>query len=295
MKKPKYIRKNVLLAPLTSYNTGGTARFFAEPNSINGVSDAVGWAVSLSLPFFVIGAGSNLLVSDAGFDGLVIRISEKFSGIQGRDGKFNVKCGTMLNDLVYYVNNSGFAGIQELAGIPGTIGGAIVMNAGAFGQEIKDHLKEVKLLDVLGKTCCYKADELEMSYRTSSLKSKNYIVLEAEFVFNPGKKTDIRKLNEDSRNILNRRSAKQPLEFKSCGSVFERPSGYYAGSLIDECGLKGYGYGGAEVSHKHANFIVNMGNATSNDIYNVMKHVEDEVYKKKGIILKREVVLVGKF
>ena len=248
------IKNNIYLKEYTSYKTGGKALYFADCKSSKDVASALNFASDNKLNYEVIGGGSNLLISDDGYNGLIIctkslnqYIINKGSGI--------IKCGAgiVLADLVLYACNHGLSGMEAMAGIPGSTGGACKMNAGAFNQEIKD-----TLLTVL-----YKNDKT------------------SEELLN------IRK------EILEKRKEKQPLHKPSCGSVFKRPEGNYAGTLIEKCGLKGYYIGGAMVSTKHANFILNENNATSSDIYNLIQHVINEVHKQTGITLEPEVRMIG--
>ncbi|MEW6042113.1 MAG: UDP-N-acetylmuramate dehydrogenase [Elusimicrobiota bacterium] len=289
------IQKNILLSPYTSYGTGGSARFFIIPETEQDISESIKWADSKNIRFFVLGEGTNVLVSDKGYDGLIIKISRTISAIQNKDFYVISKAGTLLEDLVNHVNKCGFSGMEKLAGIPGSVGGAVAMNAGAFGQEIKDNLKLVKYIDNKGDVRTSVVEDMAMGYRTSLIRQKGGIIFEAEFSFDHNKTKSPQELKLESLEIIKKRVEKQPLEFKSCGSVFKRPPGSYAGALIEECGLKGFRIGGAGVSQKHANFIINIGDATSLDIYRVIQHVKEAVFKKRGVNLECEVVFLGDF
>ena len=284
------IKNNIYLKEYTSYKTGGKALYFADCKSSKDVASALNFASDNKLNYEVIGGGSNLLISDDGYNGLIIctkslnqYIINKGSGI--------IKCGAgiVLADLVLYACNHGLSGMEAMAGIPGSTGGACKMNAGAFNQEIKDTLLNVTYMNDDGSIKTIKTEEVGFAYRKSpALNGK--IVLYAEFAYGKDK---VETLLNKRREILDRRKEKQPLHKPSCGSVFKRPEGNYAGTLIEKCGLKGYSIGGAMVSTKHANFILNENNATSSDIYNLIQHVINEVHKQTGITLEPEVRMIG--
>ncbi len=285
------IKNNIYLKEYTSYKTGGKALYFADCKSSKDVASALNFASDNKLNYEVIGGGSNLLISDDGYNGLIIctkslnqYIINKGSGI--------IKCGAgiVLADLVLYACNHGLSGMEAMAGIPGSTGGACKMNAGAFNQEIKDTLLTVTFMNKDGSITTLENQEVGFGYRKSeALKDK--IVLSAEFLYKNDKTSE--ELLNIRKEILEKRKEKQPLHKPSCGSVFKRPEGNYAGTLIEKCGLKGYYIGGAMVSTKHANFILNENNATSSDIYNLIQHVINEVHKQTGITLEPEVRMIG--
>ncbi|MCX8084291.1 MAG: UDP-N-acetylmuramate dehydrogenase [Calditerrivibrio sp.] len=278
---------NEPLSKHNSYRTGGRARFFAAPKSSDELRFVLDFSEKQGLKKIIIGRGTNLLFDDEGFDGIVIS-TKNLNRYTVLDG-CTVLCGAgvLLDDLVAFTVAYGLSGLENLSGIPGTVGGAIFMNAGAFDCEVKD---TVAFVDVLkgGVIARLYRDDIAFEYRKTSLKDE--IVLSVSFLLNK-KKEPLGEIRED---ILKRRSEKQPLEYPSCGSVFKRPFGTYAGKLIEECGLKGYTIGGAQVSEKHANFIINMGNATSSDIKKLISFVKEKVFEKFGVVLEEEVKIIGK-
>lgn len=284
------IEENILLKDYTSYKTGGPAKYFAACYSTDDVRQALQYAYDNKLDYEVIGGGSNLLVSDNGYNGLIISTA-KLNRYIINYGSNIIKCGAGINlaDLVYYACSHGLAGMEAMAGIPGTLGGAVKMNAGAYNQEIKDTNINAALMDKKGNIVIKSNEEIGYGYRLSP-GTKGYIVLWAEFLYN---KSEGSALLEKRKEILEKRKEKQPLHKPSCGSVFKRPAGNYAGTLIEKCGLKGYRIGGAEVSVKHGNFILNEDNATSEDIYNLIKYVQETVYNQTGYKLEPEVRMIG--
>lgn len=277
------IIKNEPLSNHTSYMTGGDAKLFLEPYTTQDLIEAIQYIKNEK--FFILGKGSNVLFSDNFFDGVVLSLKNlnRYAFI---DGNMLVSgAGCLLDDIVKFSILNDLGGIEELSGIPGSVGGAVFMNAGAFDGEIKDVVNYVKIVDMSGKTILLKKNEINFKYRSSGLDKK--IVVEAGFFLSKG--ANLYKREE----ILSKRESKQPLDYPSCGSVFKRPKGNFAGTLIESCGLKGYRIGNAKVSEKHANFIVNLGGATSTDIYNIIQYVKDKVYKETGIMLEEEVKLVN--
>ena len=285
------INKNVSLKDYTSYKTGGNALYFADCISSDDVYYALKFARDNNLSYEVIGGGSNLLVSDDGYNGLIV-CTKNLNRYIINTGKNILKCGAgiVLADLVLYACNHSLSGMEAMAGIPGSTGGACKMNAGAFNQEIKDTLLTVTFMNKDGSITTLENQEVGFGYRKSeALKDK--IVLSAEFLYKNDKTSE--ELLNIRKEILEKRKEKQPLHKPSCGSVFKRPEGNYAGTLIEKCGLKGCSIGGAVVSTKHANFILNENNATSSDIYNLIQHVIKEVKSQTGITLEPEVRLIG--
>ena len=294
------ISKNVSLNNYTSYKTGGPAHFFAKPRSNVELKYALEYATSNNLKLEIIGGGSNLLISDNGFDGLVIctRSLNKYiinygSSYSDADNGDNIilECGAGINLGVFIdfsIRNS-LKGMENMSGIPGSLGGAVKMNAGAFGTEIKDVLLSADIMDYNGQIIKIENQDINFGYRLSP-GLQNKIVLSGIFQF---KKSIKDELVDIKNNILSRRAEKQPLHRPSCGSVFKRPVGNYAGTLIEQCGLKGYKIGGAMVSEKHGNFILNESNATSSDIKNLIDYIVNTVYSKTNIKLETEVKLIG--
>ncbi len=298
----------------TTFRVGGPARYYLIPESREDVGAALGFARERELPFTVIGNGSNLLVSDAGFDGVVIEIGDSLSELTYQPAGMGVAdavddsavsdsgdadsvivsadAGLRLTTMAKRLADMSLAGFEFAAGIPGTVGGAITMNAGAYDGEIKDSLVSVTVMDTDGQIKDIKADDLQLSYRHSVLQDSAYTVLSGTFCFNRGDADEIRGR---IRELNERRREKQPLEYPSAGSTFKRPEGYFAGKLIQDAGLRGYSIGDAQVSEKHCGFIINRGAAAAMDIYRLIEYVREEVKTRFGVELVPEVRLVGDF
>lgn len=268
----------------TTYKAGGLSRYFIEPYNLSELFTALEFAKDKT--FFILGAGSNVLFSDKLFDGVVISLKSFNRYVIAKNGNIICGAGCFLDNVISFSISNNLSGLENLSGIPGSVGGAIYMNAGAFDIEIKDFVTFIKTMDFLGNIKTYKKNDLTFSYRSSGLRDE--VVVEAVFTLKKGTAIENKRVE-----ILKKRAEKQPLEYLSCGSVFKRPKGNFAGALIESCGLKGYSIGKAEVSKKHANFIVNKGGATSSDIYNLINYVKEVVCKKYGIILEEEVKLVN--
>lgn len=276
----------------TSFKIGGTADFFIKVDTIEELKMAIKYGKERNLPITIIGNGSNLLVLDKGIRGLVIKINiEKLEIEKCKDYiEVTVGSGYKIMPLAIKLMNQEISGLEELAGIPGTIGGAIYMNAGAYGKEIKDINISTKCMDIDGNIFELSNEEQQFSYRSSIYNKKNYIILETKLKLEYGKKQEIgQKMN----NYLASRKEKQPLEYPSAGSSFKRQEGIITAKLIDECGLKGYEIGGAKVSEKHAGFIINYQNATAKDVLNLIKYVKEKVYEKVGIKIEEEIKIIG--
>jgi UDP-N-acetylmuramate dehydrogenase len=287
------IVENVRLADKTSYRIGGPARYYAEPRSEGEVVDACRFAGDRGMPYFILGNGSNVLISDAGFDGLAVNLSKYFSALTWDGSTAFVLGGFPLDALAAAAAERGCAGIEVLSGIPGTVGGAVVMNAGAFDADISQTLRSARVLRVSTHTIeTVSAKDLGLGYRTSALKGCGDVVLAVTFDFKPD---DAARLKSSRDEIIGRRRAKQPVDSPSCGSVFKRPPDGYAGTMIESCGLKGFRVGMAEVSEKHANFIINTGSAKAEDVRKVISHVQKTVFEKHGVLLEPEVIFLGEF
>lgn len=282
--------RDINLSNYCFYKTGGIARFFSSPQDINELQEILTYAKINNLKYYVFGVGSNVLFSDKTFEGIVITLKNLNRWIYFDGEYFYAGTGVLLDDFIKFTMNFGFSKIIYLSGIPGTIGGALYMNAGAFGVEIKDFVVEAEVLTEDFEIQIIKNYEIGFSYR-KALGLINKIVLGAKFKLEFS--TYKLKSYKTRNTVLFRRKLKQPLEYPSCGSVFKRGSNYYAGALIEKCGLKGASIGGCEVSTKHANFIINKGGATSSDIYNLIQHVKEVVYQKFGVVLEEEVQLIG--
>lgn len=276
----------------TTFRVGGPADYFVVPKSAEEVAGVIRLCKEYGVPYFVEGNGSNLLVGDKGIRGVVLQIFKSMSNICVEGEQITAQAGASLAQIANAALAESLAGFEFAAGIPGTLGGAVVMNAGAYGGEMKDVLASVKVLTEEGEVLELAADELELGYRTSIIPKKNYIVLEARILLKKGNQEEIKGYMDELRK---KRIEKQPLEYPSAGSTFKRPEGYFAGKLIQDAGLKGFTVGGAQVSEKHSGFVINKGNATAADIMSLMEQVTELVKKDSGITLEPEVKRVGEF
>ena len=276
----------------TTFRIGGPADFYLCPHSTKEVQEIVEICKEENLPYFVLGNGSNLLVSDKGYRGVVIQLWKNFSDITVKDCCIQAKAGALLSKVAAEALEAGLTGMEFASGIPGTIGGAAFMNAGAYGGEMKDIIKSVKVLDTQGEVRILPKEELKMGYRTSIVKEKGYTVLSVELELAKGNQEEIRNTMED---LKERRTSKQPLEMPSAGSTFKRPEGYFAGKLIMDSGLRGFSVGGAQVSEKHCGFVVNKGGATAMDVLTLIREVQRKVKEQFGVDLETEVRFLGEF
>ncbi|MBQ6538637.1 MAG: UDP-N-acetylmuramate dehydrogenase [Eubacterium sp.] len=284
------IKENEPMRLHTTFKVGGNARYYLVPESFDDVKKALEFAQEKKLPHYIIGKGSNLLFSDDPYDGVVIEIGSGLNDIRISGTTIEAYAGVSLVTLSKKAADESLAGLEFASGIPGTVGGAVVMNAGAYDGEIKNVLKEVKILTNNNEIITKKTDELDLSYRHSIFQNNSDIVLSATFELQQGNKEEIiSKIKE----LNAKRKEKQPLEFPSAGSTFKRPEGYFAGKLIQDSGLRGYSVGGAQVSEKHCGFVVNTGEATATDIYELITKVRQIVLEKQGVELEPEVRLVG--
>ncbi|MDD3277561.1 MAG: UDP-N-acetylmuramate dehydrogenase [Lachnospiraceae bacterium] len=274
----------------TTFRIGGPADYFLTPESIEEVQKLIQICDQQQIPYFILGNGSNLLVSDAGYPGAVIQLYRNFSAITVEENQMRVQAGALLSQIASQALAAGLTGLEFAAGIPGTLGGAVVMNAGAYGGEMKQVLKEVTVLTPQGEVLVLKAENLELGYRTSVVKTKNYIVIEAVLQLEEGETAGIKEKMDELRRM---RIEKQPLEYPSAGSTFKRPEGYFAGKLIMDAGLRGYTVGGACVSEKHCGFVINRGNASAADVMELIRDVQRIVYEKYQIKLETEVKILG--
>ena len=276
----------------TTFKIGGPADYFLMPDKDTDVGCIVKICKESAIPYFILGNGSNLLVGDGGYRGAVIQIYKNMSAVTVEGTEITVQAGALLSSVAAAAKNAALTGCEFAGGIPGTMGGAVVMNAGAYGGEMKDVLTEVTVMDEEGEIVTLPADKLELGYRTSIIKTAGYIVLEAKLQLKEGNPEVIR---ETMKDLTIRRTTKQPLEYPSAGSTFKRPEGYFAGKLIMDSGLAGYQVGGAQVSEKHCGFVINAGGATARDVRTLMDNVRDIVYKKYGVTLEPEVKFLGDF
>ena len=244
------------------------------------------------MPYYILGNGSNLLVSDKGYRGVIIEICKKMNEICVEGNFLKVQAGALLSKVGSAALDAGLAGFEFASGIPGTMGGAVFMNAGAYGGEMKDILTEVTVLDENNEVRVLKKEELELGYRTSIVAKKGYVVLSAKVELKKGNQMEIReRMNE----LKVQRTTKQPLEYPSAGSTFKRPEGYFAGKLIADAGLRGFQVGGAQVSEKHCGFVINKENATAADIVELMRQIIERVQIEFGVKLEPEVKKLGEF
>ena len=285
--KAKY---DVPMSSLTSFKIGGNCRVYAEAENSFHVSGLVRFCRENGIKYIVIGKGSNIIAGDKGLDMLVIRLTGDLAKVTRLDNTtFHCGAGMSLAGLCREAENNSLSGLEFAWGIPGSVGGAVYMNAGAYGGEIKDAVYSVTHIDNEGKIGTIKSADLNFAYRHSIYKENGFTIIGAVFKLKLDNKTEIRNRMDD---YMSRRKDKQPLEYPSAGSVFRRPEGNYAGTLIEKCGLKGKTIGGAQVSSKHAGFIVNIGGATSADVKNLIKLIQTTVKEKTGYDLQREVIFL---
>ncbi len=276
----------------TTFRVGGNADFFVVPQTVEEVKSVVALCREQNMPYYVLGNGSNLLVGDKGYRGVIIQIYKGMNVINIEQTKIKVQAGALLSKIGNMALEAELTGFEFAAGIPGTIGGAVVMNAGAYGGEMKDVLESVTVLAPNGEVLELSADELELGYRTSVIPKREYIVLGATIALKKGDKTSIKAKMDEFRV---QRTTKQPLEYPSAGSTFKRPEGYFAGKLIQDAGLRGFQVGGAQVSEKHCGFVINKESATAKDILDLMQQVSAIVREKFGVELEPEVKKLGEF
>ena len=259
----------------TTFRIGGPAEVFVMPGNLEEVQRILEICRTEDLPYFILGNGSNLLVSDRGYRGVVIQLDRNFGEVKVEGTEIHASAGALLSTIAVAARRASLTGFEFAGGIPGTLGGAVVMNAGAYGGEMKDVLRKVMVMDQSGKVFEIPAEELQMGYRTSIIKTAGYIVLGAVLSLKEGNLEEIKML---TRKLSEQRTSKQPLEYPSAGSTFKRPEGYFAGKLIMDSGLRGYRVGGAQVSEKHCGFVINTGDATAEDVRSLMKHARTEVW-----------------
>ncbi len=275
----------------TTFRVGGPADVLVTPDR-DRIAAIIKLCRSENVPYTLIGNGSNLLVSDKGVRGVVIEMGEHAGEITVTQNEITAQAGALLSKIANTAAKEGLTGMEFAAGIPGSLGGAVVMNAGAYGGEMKDILVSAVVLDENGEEKTLSADELELRYRHSCIPEKHYIVLEATIRLQSGDEQEIRlKMKE----LSEQRQEKQPLQYPSAGSTFKRPEGYFAGKLIMDAGLRGYTVGGAQVSEKHCGFVINKGDATAEDICKLMQDVSEKVQEQFGVVLEPEVKQIGEF
>lgn len=286
------VRINEPMNRHTTFRIGGQADYFLLPSSSEEVKGILEICKEESLQYFILGNGSNLLVSDEGYRGVIIQLYRNYGGLTVEGTEIRAGAGVLLSQIAATARNESLTGFEFAGGIPGTLGGAVVMNAGAYGGELKDVLKEAVVMDREGNIFTVPVEKLAMGYRTSLVKTAGYLVLEVVISLKKGSQEEIRDTMKD---LADRRISKQPLEYPSAGSTFKRPEGYFAGKLIMDAGLRGYQVGGAQVSEKHCGFVINKGNATAADVCRLMADVQAKVQEQFGVTLEPEVKFLGDF
>ena len=276
----------------TSFRIGGEAKVLYLPNSIEDIKKAIEISQKNSIPYYIIGNGTNLLVKDNGFDGVIIKIAKNMNSIKlVSDNKIYAQSGTSFSALSNFALKNSLKGLEFASGIPGTVGGAVTMNAGAHGGEIKDFVINVDILNSNNEFENKDCNDMGFVYRNSNVSKENYIVLGANFILEHGKYEDIM---ENMKQIILKRKNSQPLDMPSAGSTFKRPPNNFAGKLIMECGLAGYTIGGAKVSEKHCGFILNTGNAKAEDVLKLIDYIINKVEQKYNITLEPEIKIIGR-
>ena len=274
----------------TTFKIGGPAQYYVTPESVTQIQEVVSLCRNMNIPLHVIGNGSNILVGDDGVDGVVLALFNTFSDYEIKDNVIIAQAGMSLIKLAVIALREGLTGLEFASGIPGSVGGAVYMNAGAYDGQMKDVVSSVTVLDEACNIRILGRDELDMGYRTSAVAKNNMIVLQVVIELKYGDKEQIKaRMNQ----LSELRKQKQPLEYPSAGSTFKRPEGYFAGKLIADAGLKGYGIGGAAVSEKHAGFVVNIGGATAKDVVELTDYIKKRIMEQFGVTLELEIKRIG--
>ena len=276
----------------TTFRIGGKADVFVSIINEHEILRLLDLLKSRQIPFFILCNGSNILVSDSGYRGVIIEIGSAYSGVRMLDDIVVAKAGTTMAKLSHFAMENNLTGLEFASGIPGTVGGGIIMNAGAYGGEMRQITYRVKAVTPSGEVVYLSNADMEFEYRNSKAKREGYIILQAEFRLHHGEKSVIEGI---MRDLAGKRRDKQPLEYPSAGSTFKRPQGYYAGKLIADAGLKGLSVGGAQVSEKHAGFLINTGSATATDMYELINQVRTKVKEAYSVVLEPEVIFLGEF
>lgn len=285
-----HLLENEPLSAHTTFRIGGAALYYIVPENTEQIKEGIAFAEEKGFPYITIGRGSNILFPDTGYHGVVIEIGGGMNDIEFMDEcTVRAQAGVSLSALAGAVAERSLTGLEFAGGIPGTLGGAVTMNAGAYGGEIKDCILNASVLDKNGTVRELSREKLELGYRSSVIQKEGYIVLDAIFQLKQGVKDEIQA---KMRELNARRREKQPLEFASAGSTFKRPEGYFAGKLIEDAGLKGYRVGDAQVSEKHCGFVINRGNATADEVLTVIGDVQKKVYEIFGVRLEPEIKII---
>lgn len=282
-----------MMSTHTTFKIGGPTAYYMIPENEDEIMEALDFARVRKLPFYLLGRGSNVLFSDEGYPGVVIEIGRGLERMSvHQKGMVMVQAGIGLSTMAVRLAEAGLTGFEFAGGIPGTLGGGITMNAGAYGGEIKDCIVSATVLNEEGNKMVLSKKELELGYRSSIIQKKKYIVLQGTFSFEKGERE---KIFSDMKELNQKRREKQPLEYPSAGSTFKRPEGYFAGKLIEDAGLRGYRIGDAQVSEKHCGFVINRGHATAEEVRRLIEEVQNRVREKFQVELEPEVRMVGKF
>ena len=291
-----HILKDEPMSAHTTFRIGGPADYFVVPEDAASLGRGVALCRAEGVDYFITGNGSNLLVGDGGYRGVVFHICHTMDDVayeeKGTDLLVEAGAGVMLSSLARQVSSKGYTGFEYATGIPGTLGGGVTMNAGAYGGEISDNLLWAELMDETGAVLRLERDRLKLSYRHSVMMEQSLVVLRAGFSFTKG---DAMAISEKVAELSRSRKEKQPLEYPSAGSTFKRPEGYFAGKLIQDCGLKGFRVGDAMVSEKHSGFVINVGHATAADVMTLIRHVQQEVDRQFCVRIEPEVRMIGEF
>lgn len=274
----------------TSFKIGGPADALAEPSKTEEIGEIISICKHYGIEYFIMGNGTNLLVSDAGFRGVVIKLQKHMAAIQIDGDKMTAGAGVLLSQIASAALRASLSGFERLGGIPGTLGGAVYMNAGAYGSEMRDVVVSSAFVDGAGNTGVISGGAHQFGYRKSVYSGSDKVIVSAVLQLAPG---DAAEIKCTMAEYTKRRCDKQPLNLPSCGSTFKRPEGHFAGALIEAAGLKGYRIGGAQVSEKHAGFIVNAGGATAADVMRLVEHIKTEVYRTSGVTLECEMKTLG--
>ena len=285
---PRFLTQDEPLNKHTSFQIGGPADIFLTPDTPELLQEMISVIQANNFRYMIIGRGNNLLFSDQGFRGVIVSTG-KLDKITQNGNDLTVLCGTSLHDVTNYCMENSLSGLEFACGIPGSVGGAVFMNAGAYGGEMKDVITSVDYLNHDNELKIHTITGHNFSYRSSIYQQRNYLILQAQFILKPKNKEEIQA---EMQELQHRRETKQPLEYPSAGSVFRRPKGYFVGKLIDDCGLRGYSIGGAQISDKHSGFIINTGNATSQNVQDLIQHIQQTVICKFGVALHTEVRII---
>ncbi len=276
----------------TTFRVGGNAKCLIKISNKEELIKLIPYLHITDQDYFILGNGSNLLVGDKGYDGIIVKLGCEIGSATVEGEKLRSSAGVLLSKAAVAARDHGLTGMEFASGIPGTVGGGIVMNAGAYDGEMRQIVESVEVMNNSGEILVLDNDTMEFGYRTSVIKNRPFTVLEVVFKLQKGNKEDITNKMED---LARRRKEKQPLEYASAGSTFKRPEGYFAGKLIMDAGLRGFGIGGAQVSEKHCGFVINTGNATAADVREVIEEVQERVKEQFGVTLEQEVIYLGEF